>query len=642
MLYIKKISCDPTVDFAAEELKKYIRMMNPGRDVAIDNNDGGYRLGLMSDFGLDTSDCDNLALDDVIYLETKEGGGIIAGSNARSVLLAVYELLRKSGCRFLFPGIDGEYIPEGDLCSISLRHKPDLRFRGPCLEGSVSEESLIDMIDFIPKVGMNVFEFQFFLPIFFFRRYYCHWSSEVRANEHINERTVRRFVALAECEIKKRGLQYHAIGHGWTAAPFGIDVSSAWSPIDESSVPKENIQYLAMVNGKRGLFRGVPTNTEFCMSNPKAREIVVNYVVNFAKEHRYVDFLHFYLADGINNHCECPECSKKTVSDWLVILLNELDEAFTKEGLSTGIVFPVYTETTWAPIYERFKDVKRFVLMFAPISRSYTRTLGDTPNVVEFKRNDMTLPKDLATYIEMLRDWKKCYGGASLCFEYYFWLHQYFDVSTVALAKRAFYDIECYAKEGLDGLIGCGSTRSYFPNGFTYYVFALKQYDMSLSYEEIRDEYFTYAYGDLASRVYEYLEELGEVFGQGFMEGEDSLDRSISEYYNPKRADKLKTIKSVTDKARDIIRAAASPDERTVIHSLRLLGEHADIMDKLAEVIAIKASGDNEGAVVAFEKMRGEVSEREAYMDRHFDFGYFIEAIRRIIKGRQRDEAFGG
>lgn len=91
---INKITPNPTVDFAAEELKKYIRMMSPGTSVTITANrdaTDGFRLGLMQDFGLDVSDAADCKLDDVIYVDTDKSGGIIAGSNPRSVLIAVYE-----------------------------------------------------------------------------------------------------------------------------------------------------------------------------------------------------------------------------------------------------------------------------------------------------------------------------------------------------------------------------------------------------------------------------------------------------------------------------------------------------------------------------------------------------------------------
>ena len=111
MLHVNKLIAHSTVDFAAEELKKYLRMMMPeGEPVktayAPDAVDG-FRLGLMKDFGLCTDDVKDPELDDIVYIDCDERGGIIAGSNYRSVLIAVYEYLKKNVCRWLFPGVDG-------------------------------------------------------------------------------------------------------------------------------------------------------------------------------------------------------------------------------------------------------------------------------------------------------------------------------------------------------------------------------------------------------------------------------------------------------------------------------------------------------------------------------------------------------
>lgn len=58
MYHIYKITSNTVVDFAAEELKKYLRMMMPrSGDVTIGydpNAREGFRLGLMADFGIST------------------------------------------------------------------------------------------------------------------------------------------------------------------------------------------------------------------------------------------------------------------------------------------------------------------------------------------------------------------------------------------------------------------------------------------------------------------------------------------------------------------------------------------------------------------------------------------------------------
>ena len=68
MYTIYKITSNHTVDFAAEELKKYLRMMMPRcGEIAIEYSPDakdGFRLGLMQDFGLDTSEAEDVTLDD--------------------------------------------------------------------------------------------------------------------------------------------------------------------------------------------------------------------------------------------------------------------------------------------------------------------------------------------------------------------------------------------------------------------------------------------------------------------------------------------------------------------------------------------------------------------------------------------------
>ncbi|MBQ8880219.1 MAG: hypothetical protein IJY69_05235, partial [Clostridia bacterium] len=66
MLKIRKITSASPIDYAAEELKKYLRMMMPeGGDISISYDPeakDGFRLGLMQDFGLDVSDAEDTEL----------------------------------------------------------------------------------------------------------------------------------------------------------------------------------------------------------------------------------------------------------------------------------------------------------------------------------------------------------------------------------------------------------------------------------------------------------------------------------------------------------------------------------------------------------------------------------------------------
>ena len=149
MFTVNKVRIDHVIDFAAEELKKYLRMMMPNDgDVTICLNPeatDGFRLGLLEDFGL-PGEGDPI-LDDVVHIETDAQGGILAGSNPRSVLFAVYRFLKCNGCRFLFPGADGEYIPVKNPEPVSYHKMADIRFRGHTTEGDPSIQQVLDYIE---------------------------------------------------------------------------------------------------------------------------------------------------------------------------------------------------------------------------------------------------------------------------------------------------------------------------------------------------------------------------------------------------------------------------------------------------------------------------------------------------------------
>ena len=538
MFYINKITSDSTVDFAAEELKKYLRMMMPEcGDIKISYKPGandGFRLGLMQDFGLDVTDAEDVELDDILYIDCDTEGGIIAGDNPRSVLLSVYEYLRQNGCRWLFPGVDGEYIPMQDIKAVKYRHRPSCRYRGWCNEGAEFQQSMIEAIDFSPKVGNNVFMMEFRIPSAYYDSYYSHArNTENRSPEPVSDRQVLQWKRQCESEIAKRGLQFHDIGHGWTGDPFGVDTARGWEKLDDSFLLEEDRSMLAYTILKRraggagmpdeeefktsprarGMWNGQPLNTNFCMSNANAREKFANYVADYAENHSNSTYLHVWLGDAANNHCECEECKKKTPSDWYMILLNECDQELTKRKLDTRIVFIVYVDTTWAPLTEKIENQDRFTLLLAPISRSYMMTLpkcGVKKNTVPYKRNQNALPSSLEEYFAYFAEWKKMWKGASLSYEYHFWRHQAFDLSGIELAKRINEDIKVYKAYDINGIIEDGSQRSFFPTGLAFYTYARTLFDTSLSPEEIAEDYFSHAFGEDWKSFYDYLAKLEE------------------------------------------------------------------------------------------------------------------------------------
>ena len=637
MLTINKIMCAEAVDFAAQELKKYLRMMMPEcGEIKIAFNpmaNDGFRLGLMQDFGLDISDAEDTELDDILYINCDTCGGIIAGNNERSVLLAVYEYLRQNGCRWLLPGVDGEFIPMQDIVPVKYRHKPSCRYRGQCNEGAEFQPDMMEIIDWIPKVGMNVFMIENENPVDYYRQYYSHdFNTENRPPEPASDRQIYQWKRQCETEISKRGLQFHDIGHGFTVAPFGIKFNSDYPGEDiDSTLTDEQRSVLAEIGGKRALHKVHPLCTNLCMSQAKARSKVADYILNYASKHTNTDYLHVWLADGTNNHCECTECQKKTPSDFYMMLMNEVDEKLTAANLNTRIVFICYVDTFWAPLEEKIKNTKRFTMLFAPIFRSYAYSMPDgrgKTKLEPYKRNNNVFPPDLASSFDYLDEWKKVWKGAIVAYEYHFWRHQTYSISGQMQARLLNNDVKLYKQNGVDGIIEDGSQRSFFPNGLRYYTYARTLYDTSLSFEEIEEDYLSHAYGEDWRAFRDYLNELEDALPHAFFSRDEAKKRPEG-HYDPKMAKKIATILQITKKGRALIESHYNSDYRARTVLIRLLEKHAIFCDLISAWMSAKANGEIDRAKELYDHARVEFGKYEVEIEKYFDhFIYFAEYLR--------------
>ncbi len=645
MYKIYKITSSPVVDFAAEELKKYLRMMMPrcGEIEIFYDPEAkeGFRLGLMKDFGLDTSEAEDQDLDDILHIDTQKEGGIIAGNNARSVLLAVYRYLTENGCRWLFPGVEGELIPIKEIEPIFYHKMADLRYRGQCNEGAESQQCMMETIDFTPKVGMNVYMLEFDIPKVYYDYYYNHRYNEAnREPEPVSEETVLQWKRACEVEMAKRGLQFHDMGHGWTVESFGISISGGWDKDESTYVPEESRQYLAQINGERGLFHGVAMNTNFCMSNPEARKIFVKTVCDYAQINTHVSYLHVWLADWQRNHCECDECRKKTPSDWYVIVLNEIDEELTRRNLPTRIVFCAYSDTAYQPLEEKIKNPKRFTIQLGAISRSYTYSVEKDPkveNLAPYVLNKSSRFDTMEEYIVRMNEWKKFAPCNSFTYEYHFWKHQFYAPGVLSFAKRICEDIISYRDNKFDGMIEDGSQRCFFPNGFNFYCYSKKLFDNSLTYEELEEDYFSHAYGEAKDLVLEYLKCVDEHLPQSYMECKHS-SRIPSNFYKPEMEEKLLSMVPKAKEYREKLSQYKNMPKRVQTVAVRLMILHTEFVEGLAKVMAIKCLGKDEEAKVAAKEFFNEFGKNEIAWERYYDHEQMFQSLYSIFNTKSQVE----
>lgn len=285
----------PTLWFAAQELVRVLAEMTHdayalAHDVRYEARVRTIWIGLAKSFPADvSSDVDSSSpgdghSDDRLIVRMRGDEGVVAGSNLRSVLMAVYAYLHRIGVVWPRPGV--ERIPHGAVTSerIVIDEVASYRHRCVCIEGSVGVQHARAMIDWLPKVGMNSYFNQFRDGYTFFER----WRRE-NGGAPLTRDEAQTCADELVAEIRKRDLLLHAVGHGWTCEPFGMP-GLGWD-YPAPLVPAESVPMLAQVNGVRALWNGIPLNTNLCYSNSEVRRRMRDAVVEYAETHREVDFL---------------------------------------------------------------------------------------------------------------------------------------------------------------------------------------------------------------------------------------------------------------------------------------------------------------------------------------------------------------
>lgn len=598
-------SSQQPVLFAGDELKRYLEQMLPTGE------------GVLS-VCLETRE--DPGRNDAFHVSVTQTEGRITGSNPRSVLLAVYDYLQALGCRFLGPGRAGEVIPSISPEDLPAEYGKQASFfhRGVCIEGADSAENILDFIDWLPKLGYNSFFLQFKVPYAFMARWYHHEENPTLAPEPF---TMEDGAALArdfESAMVKRGLMLHKFGHGWTGEILDTQTVGSWDRAGHPITPEKE-PYAAMIGGKRGFFHGVPANTNLCLSNCEAVQAFADHVVRYARENPNVDYLHIWLADEYNNVCECKDCAETTLSDQYVALLNEIDRQLTAESLDTKVVFLLYQELLWPPIRERLANPDRFVLMFAPISRTFASSYDISQQRTEvpaYVRNQITLPTSLGENLAFLRSWQAIFEGDGFVYDYPLGRAHYGDFGYLHIASVISQDIKKLHGLGLNGYISCQELRAGMPNTLPNYVMGRTLFDENVSVQEIIQEYFQAAYPQAPELALEYLGGLSA--------------RSVCDYINGKgpRVDPQmeRRMEAVCQWCTDWESKLREHQQGTF---WKILSYHNGYISRLASALAALSAGKQEEAGQRYQILKDYITRGEPEFQPYLDVYRILEVTKK-------------
>ena len=524
------------------------------------------------------------------------------------------------------------------LCTADIQpqkyHKlADHRFRGHCNEGAEYQQCMLETIDFYAKQECNVYMIEFDNPYAYYAYYYDHKFNPTRPAEPVTYDQVLQWKRQCEAEISKRGLQFHDMGHGWTAEPFGLNSTEGWKK-QEVALTDEQKEAIALTKGARQLWGGVALNTNLCMSNPKVRTTMATYIADYAQQATNVDYLHVWLADGSRNHCECEECQKMLPSDYYLMIMNELDEILTARGLDTRIVFICYVDTLFAPETITINNPQRFSLLYAPIHRSYCSSVDETmpvPEAEPYVRNAWKNPPDAMAHLALLRKWQQVWPGPTFSYEYHFWKHQYYDPSNLYIARRVYEDIRSLKYMGIDGYVEDGSQRSFWPNGLAIYVYAETLLNRDADFDAIVEDYFQHAYGADWQKALSYMKAVEKAFDYEFMAGSKSADKNIDARYNPEMLPQLEYAQELAALGRKLAKEHRKNPTRPQTISWRLMEHHTEYIEGYGKIMEALAKGNIAQSYELAKAFYKSFGVHEYEIERYCDFNLAMRYINYMV-----------
>ena len=404
----------------------------------------------------------------------KDMGGWLewAGENPVSVLYAVYDFLKSSlGIRFFAAGEAFEYVPKTVALSFPDDYKEEF---GSAFEirDFVNRTNSPDVLSFAVKNRINTI-------------LGCGpWKDGSENCSYENARLIHSY-----------GLKVRGPGHSWKHF------------VPKSSLFKKHPEFFPMKDGRRK-----PNGRTACFSNPDVRRIFRKNLRAYLRDHPYWDIFAFWAEDLPDMHyCQCPECAKRSTTDWYLTLANEAAKVVAKILPDARFEFIVYQGTNNPPqtIQKLFRNGENMLVNFC---------FGQT--------RDLFRPLEKRTYtndglFEIYSNWRSFlrnvgYKGKMMLMEYYN-LCEYPNTGPCGRAlmwplKVMQQDIQFYLRDGLDGLGAfTGFDRLAFPSPWKHWAWINLWTNPNLNLKELEKEFLQCYYDSDAQAVGTYFQKLEKV-----------------------------------------------------------------------------------------------------------------------------------
>ena len=156
----------------------------------------------------------------------------------------------------------------------------------------------------------------------------------------------------------------------------------------------------------------------------------------------------------------------------------------------------------------------------------------------------------------------------------------------------------------------------------------------SLNLEELKEDYFRHAYGDLWKDAVAYLEAIDEHMPQTYIEAKHTIKLTGGQYYNPDMKEKFEAVKGITEAMEEKFKPFRNMPYRVQTVAVRLLMEHAIYCRGFAEALALKCVGKDADAQEKAMAFLDDFGSHELAMERYYDHMMAAHALKAIFNTR--------
>lgn len=448
----------PTEQFAAEELHKYIEQVSGARlDVVTDAGDqpvvsvGRTALARSLDFPADPE------FPDPYLIRTTDQGLVLVGRGDRGTIYAVYDLLYRLGCRWVFPGPLGDVIPRRESIvveNLDVVEEPDFEFR---IGGGWRYPNYVD------------------------------WAAKSRMQ--LYSRSPQSWTE--EALVKRGGYVKGTMGHAF----HGL-------------VPERHFAEHPEYYSLRGERRVPGKNSQLCMTNEEVTNLVAAKAIAFFDQNPGARF--FSLCPNDNyNCCQCAQCQAwdtGTTTRWERVFpvitdrnlqwVNQVGAQLKQRHPHKYLCVYAYHNYTSPPVNLRAAD-NVVISLCHMVPACYSHTLDDPECEVN------------AAFRELLDGWADVHDNM---WYYAYTCKSMWEQMPWPIARRLAQDIRYLKSRGFRGFHSQGSGGIWGQLGVNSYVMAAMLWDTETDIEAKMDEYFTVAFGPAAEHMRAWFDTLEASF----------------------------------------------------------------------------------------------------------------------------------